>query len=108
PCEPPQSWFTATTSAFLMMLRLVLFTERKSLTSNSGALSSDQRLKWDVYSVVVMPPLPTSSMSGSLNPTLRANGSSPFCWSSSEVMLPQESEMSPVVRQSEPPVLGPK
>src|SRR6266545_3795247 len=66
PCEPPQSWFPAVTSA-----------------------------------------LPTSSMSGSLKPLDRANGSSPACWSSSEVMLDHESEMSPVVRHRLAPVDGP-
>ena len=38
---------------------------RRSLPAISGAASMDHRLKCERYSVVVMPPLPTSSMSGS-------------------------------------------
>src|SRR6266536_5108309 len=107
PCEPPQSWFTAITSALPMTARVDADMERRSLPRISGALSSAQRLKWERYSVSVIPPLPTSSMSGSLKPLDRANGSSPACWSSSEVMLPHESEMSPVVRHRLAPVDGP-
>src|SRR6478609_123859 len=51
PWEPPQSWFTAITSVFLMIARFVLFTERRSLPRMSGALSSAHRLKCAVYSV---------------------------------------------------------
>src|SRR5438552_11527701 len=36
-----------------------------SLPISSGAAITAQRLKWVRYSVAVMPPLPTSSMSGS-------------------------------------------
>src|SRR6266545_5309832 len=107
PCEPPQSWFTAITSALPMMDLVDADIDRRSLPRISGALSSAQRLKCDRYSVSVMPPLPTSSMSGSLKPLDRANGSSPACWSSSEVMLDHESEMSPVVRHRLAPVDGP-
>jgi hypothetical protein len=66
PCEPPQSWLTATTSEFLMIDNVSALIARRSFPNNSGELSSAHRLKCEVYSVVVMPPLPTSSMSGSL------------------------------------------
>jgi hypothetical protein len=54
------------TPALRTMFRVVAETERRSLPSSSGEASSAHRLKCAVYSVVVMPPLPTSSMSGSL------------------------------------------
>src|SRR5690242_18066668 len=66
PCAPPQSWLTATTSALATMDSVPAGTVRRSLPSNSGADSSDQSEKCAVYSVAVIPPLPTSSMSGSL------------------------------------------
>ncbi len=108
PWEPPQSWLTAMTSALRMMPSVCADIERRSLPSSRGELSRAHRLKCAVYSVLVIPPLPTSSMSGSLKPLLRANGSSPFCWSSRDSTLPQLSEMSPVVRHRLPPARGAK
>src|ERR1017187_9410382 len=43
-----------------------------SLPAISGAAIMLQRLKWDRYSTSVMPPLPTSSMSGSFQWPCRA------------------------------------
>src|SRR5262245_29699123 len=56
PCEPPQSWLTAITSALRMMDSVALDIDRRSLPRISGAPSSAQRLKCAVYSVFVMPP----------------------------------------------------
>jgi hypothetical protein len=66
PCEPPQSWLTAMTSALRRIDSVALLTVRRSLPSSNGEESSDHSEKCAVYSVAVMPPLPTSSMSGSL------------------------------------------
>ena len=71
----------------------------------SGAAISDQRLKCVRYSVSVMPPLPTSSMSGSFQAPGFAYEASFWFWWALPSMLPQLSEMSPVVRQ-ELPIAG--
>src|SRR5436190_874333 len=89
-------------SVFLRVFRSVLETDRMSLPISSGADIIAHRLKWVRYSVAVIPPLPTSSMSGSFQcpgPAYCAR-SSLMCALS--IMLDQLSLMSPVVRQRFP------
>src|ERR1700730_5893428 len=66
PCEPPQSWLTATTSAFSTIDSVLADTDRRSLPSSSGDESRDNSEKCVMYPVWLSPPLPTSSISGSL------------------------------------------
>ena len=73
----------------------------------SGALSSAHRLKCATYSVFVILPLPTSSMSGSFHAFGPEYFSRPTCLSRIESIDFQVSRMSPVVRQSSPPTRRP-
>ena len=74
---------------------------------SSGAAMIAHSEKWLRYSVSVMPPLPTSSMSGSFHaPGLACSASGAFCLNS-ESMLDQLSLMSPVVRQQVTDLVGP-
>src|SRR2546421_8018778 len=54
------------------MSRVVADMARTSLPAMSGAAMMAQRLKWARYSSSVMPPFPTSSMSGSFHAPGRA------------------------------------
>ena len=80
----------------------------KSFPAINGAARIHHRLKCERYSVVVMPPLPTSSMSGSFQWPGPAYVSRPTCKSAicTKLRWPflqsQQSEMSPVVRQRLP------
>ncbi|EFG10089.1 Hypothetical protein SCLAV_5016, partial [Streptomyces clavuligerus] len=76
PWRPSGSWFTAMTSRLVRISRVAGVAVRRSLPMRSGAAICDQRLKWVRYSVSVIPPLPTSSMSGSFQAPGRAYGAS--------------------------------
>src|SRR4051812_6490993 len=102
PCRPSASWSTAMTSAFLRTSRVAEDTVRRSLPISRGAAICAHRLKWVRYSVSVMPPLPTSSMSGSFQAPGFAYGARGWFWCAMPIMLDQESEMSPVVRHEFP------
>src|ERR1039458_51161 len=80
---------------------------RRSAPASSGAASRDQRLRCARYSVAVMPPLPTSSMSGSFQWPGPAYFSSPFCLNPMDSMLFHLSSMSSVVRHRLPPDRAP-
>src|SRR5438309_7927181 len=71
---------------------------RTSFPAISGAAMMAQRLKWARYSSSVMPPFPTSSMSGSFHAPGRATLACCDERSSSESMDVHLSRMSPVVR----------
>ncbi len=102
PCLPSGSWSTAITSVFLRIVKVSLETLRRSLPISSGAAMIAQRLTWVRYSVAVMPPLPTSSMSGSFQWPGPANWArSSLVWTRL-IMLFQLSLMSPVVRHRLP------
>ena len=66
--RPSVSWLIATRLALRRIASVAELAERTSLPIISGAASIDQSAKWLRISVSFMPPLPTSSMSGSLNP----------------------------------------
>lgn len=102
PCLPRASWSTAITSVFFRIARVAADALRRSLPISSGAAICAQRLKWVRYSVSVIPPLPTSSMSGSFQAPGPAYGASPWFWWAMPIMLDQESLMSPVVRHELP------
>ncbi len=102
PCLPSGSWSTAMTSALVRMSSVSCWAVRRSAPISRGAAISAQRLKWVRYSVPVMPPLPTSSMSGSLKAPGLAYAESPWLACAMEIMLCQVSLMSPVVRQELP------
>src|SRR5256885_14797085 len=72
------------------------------LPINSGAAIIAQRRKGVRYSVAVMPPLPTSSMSGSFQCPGPAYCARPRLVCAFEIMLDHLSEMSPVVRHRFP------
>ena len=82
--------------------RVVSIIVRTSLPAISGAAIMAQRLKCARYSVWVMPPLPTSSMSGSFQPPGRATCQ--YCDDRSTIdsTLLHRSAMSPVVRHRLP------
>ncbi len=65
PCLPSGSWSTAMTSLLSRMSKVDGEALRRSVPMSSGAAMTDQREKCERYSVSDMPPLPTSSMSGS-------------------------------------------
>src|SRR5436190_23855867 len=75
---------------------------RKSFPAISGAVRMHHKLTWVRYSVVVIPPLPTSSMSGSFQCPGPANAARSSLACTREIMLDQLSLMSPVVRQRLP------
>ncbi len=97
------------TSLFVRMSRVAGFMVRRSFPAMSGAASRHQRLKWAWYSVSVMPPFPTSSMSGSFQWPGPEKASRP-AWRSRIWTTPipppfltfQISSMSPVVRHRLP------
>src|SRR6185437_5905307 len=102
PCRPSASWSTAITSVFFSVVRVALDAERMSLPISSGAAISAQRLKCARYSASVIPPLPTSSMSGSFQCPGPANWARSSLVCTREIMLDQLSLMSPVVRHRLP------
>uniref|UniRef100_A0A0A8ZA93 AtAGAL2 (Arabidopsis thaliana ALPHA-GALACTOSIDASE 2) n=1 Tax=Arundo donax TaxID=35708 RepID=A0A0A8ZA93_ARUDO len=63
-------------------------------------------LKWERYSSVVIPPFPTSSISGSFHPPGPAYDAHLSLLSAMPVMLAQVSWMSPVVLQLFPTSLA--
>ncbi len=71
---------------------------RRSVPISSGAAIIDHSEKWLRYSVSVIPPLPTSSMSGSFQWPGPAYGASGAFALKIETMLSHTSLMSPVVR----------
>src|SRR3954452_23035412 len=80
------------------MLNVAGVAVRRSEPISRGAAIIAHNEKWLRYSVSVMPPLPTSSMSGSFHrpgPAYPARGA--FCLKMDSIE-PQLSEMSPVVR----------
>src|SRR6266545_3775921 len=98
PWMPSRSWSTAMTSRLSRMSYVAGVTLRRSAPISNGAAMMAQRLKCDRYSVSVIPPLPTSSMSGSFQWPRPANSASAalrFMMVSIELKL---SLMSPVVR----------
>src|SRR6266436_1444835 len=110
PCMPSASWLTAIISLFVRIALISGVIDRKSFPAISGAASIAHKLKCERYSIVVIPPLPTSSMSGSFQCPGPAAPSSPTCISTmssipSEQQLPSDhfffpsqcSSMSPVV-----------
>ncbi len=102
PCTPSRSWSTAITSRLPRISIVSGVASRRSLPISSGAAMTDHRLKWLRYSRSVMPPLPTSSMSGSFQwPGPAYSASTMFCLAMLS-MLPQVSLMSPVVRHRWP------
>ncbi|BCB82696.1 hypothetical protein Psuf_000090 [Phytohabitans suffuscus] len=66
-CRARLSWLIATRFWLRRMVSVWVDMERRSLPAISGAAMMAQRAKWLRVSVSVMPPLPTSIMSGSLN-----------------------------------------
>src|SRR5438874_8750175 len=88
------------------MSRVAAGMVRTSFPAISGAAMMAHRLKWARYSSSVMPPLPTSSMSGSFHAPGAAASAYWAFKSSRAIMLAQRSPMSPVVRHRFP-VRGP-
>ena len=86
------------TSAFVSVARVSADILVKSFPAMRGAARIAQRLKCERYSSLVIPPFPTSSMSGSFQwPGPAAEACSAFA-SRFPSMLANESEMSPAVR----------
>src|SRR6266498_1015784 len=75
---------------------------RRSVPASSGAAMTAHSEKCERYSVSVIPPLPISSMSGSFHAPGLADEASGAFWATSDLRLPQLSEMSPVVRHRLP------
>src|SRR5437899_7822781 len=67
PCMPSASWSTATSPLLVRIARVAADAPRRSLPAINGAAIIAHIEKWVRISVSVMPPFPTSSMSGSLN-----------------------------------------
>src|SRR5947207_15728228 len=84
------------------MSRVAADMARTSFPAMSGAAMMAHRLKWARYSSSVMPPFPTSSMSGSFHAPGRATLACCDERSSSESMDDHLSRMSPVVRHRLP------
>src|SRR3989442_1198208 len=84
------------------MSRVAVDMARTSLPAMSGAAITAQRLKWARYSSSVMPPFPTSSISGSFHAPGRATLACCDERSSRESMDDHLSWMSPVVRHRLP------
>src|SRR3954469_25097916 len=84
------------------MVKLSSDTFRRSLPMSSGAAIIAQRLKCVRYSAAVIPPLPTSSMSGSFQCPGPAYCARPRLVCALPIMLDHLSEMSPVVRHRLP------
>src|SRR4051812_6078904 len=93
---------------------------RRSFPAINGAARIAHRLKCERYSTSFMPPLPTSSMSGSFQCPGVAYDCKPTCWSTIESMPVEQQDpsghfvfpshlsvMSPVVRHKFPPTLFP-
>src|SRR5207247_3485373 len=93
---------TAVTSGFVRMSRVAGDMDRTSLPAMSGAAMIAHRLKCARYSSSVMPPFPTSSMSGSFHAPGRAMLACCDERSSREIMDDHLSWMSPVVRHRLP------
>mmetsp|Transcript_310 Transcript_310/g.1032 ORF Transcript_310/g.1032 Transcript_310/m.1032 type:complete len:395 (-) Transcript_310:546-1730(-) len=98
-CTPSWSWLIAMISLLVRMLVVAADMVVTSQPMSMGALDAAHSVKCEVYSSVVIPPLPTSSMSGSFQPPGPAYGHRGSLRSRREVMDDHESEMSPVVRQ---------
>src|SRR5467141_721951 len=80
---------------------------RRSFPASKGAARIAHSAMCVRYSSRFMPPLPTSSMSGSFQCPGPANFSRPFCPNPIKVMRSYVSLMSPVVRHKLP-VVGPQ
>ncbi|GAB3971020.1 hypothetical protein GCM10027615_28860 [Plantactinospora veratri] len=65
-CRPSESWLMAIRFWFFRMVWVAASMLRMSLPAISGDAMTAQRAKWLRISVSVMPPRPTSIMSGSL------------------------------------------
>jgi hypothetical protein len=65
PWRPSGSWSTAITSGAVRMARVASVMDRTSFPAMSGAARIAQSEKCARYSASVIPPFPTSSMSGS-------------------------------------------
>src|SRR4051794_14752284 len=97
-CLPRASWLSAMASLLSRIFIVAGVALRRSVPMISGAFMTDQRLKWVRHSVSVIPPLPTSSMSGSFHPPFSAyDDRGAFC-RTMLLRLAQLSLMSPVVR----------
>src|SRR5208282_329213 len=83
------------TSAFVKISLISGVIERTSLPAISGAASKAHKLKCARDSGVVMPPLPTSSMSGSFQCPGPAKASRPTCWSTTSSMPDMQQPPSP-------------
>ena len=94
-------------SLLVRMLCVVLDMPARSLPAISGAAIIAHMLKWLRYSVLLIPPLPISSMSGSFQAPGLAIEACAALMSRLRVMLFQLSPMSPVVRHRLPSA-GPK
>src|SRR5436309_14300143 len=84
------------------MSRVAVDMARTSLPAMSGAAIMAQRLKWARYSSSVMPPFPTSSISGSFHAPGRATLACCDETSSRDSMDDHLSWMSPVVQHGSP------
>ncbi len=102
PCLPRLSWSRAMTSGLDRMSKVSAVALRRSLPISSGADIIDQRVKCVRYSAAVIPPLPTSSMSGSFHRPGPAYGASGWFLCAIPIIEDQLSPMSPVVRHRWP------
>ena len=68
PWTPRASWFTAIASVLRRIVLVSSFMFETSHPMIRGAFIKHHKLKWLRYSVVVIPLLPTSNMSGSFHP----------------------------------------
>ena len=79
PSRPSASWSTAITSLLVRMSWISGRMARRSLPAISGAARIAHRLKCERYSTSLIPPLPTSSMSGSFQWPGPAYDCNPTC-----------------------------
>ena len=87
------------TSGATRIARVASLIARTSFPAISGAARIAHSEKCARYSASVIPPFPTSSMSGSFQWSGPANCARASCRSRMAITLPQRSAMSPDVRQ---------
>ena len=102
PCFPNLSWFTAITSLFPNIAKVLYDMLLKSHPIKRGDFKRAQRAKWDWYSSCDIPPFPTSSISGSFQAPGPAYFDNPSCLSRLWIKDTQTSLMSIVVLQEFP------
>src|SRR5207244_4050526 len=96
--NPSASWSTAITSGFERIVRVASDMLRTSLPAMSGADMRAHIPRCVRYSPSVMPPLPTSSISGSLYVPGAVAAACATLRSTMDSIVPQSSEMSPDMR----------